>query len=180
MLRIVIDGTEFYNEETETFETVGDIVLELEHSLVSLSKWESKYQKPFLSTIDKTPEELIDYVRFMILNESEVAGKELKLSSSNLDSIQEYIDSPESATTFGQMPETRGRGETITSELIYFWLVNYTIPFEVEKWHLNRLFSLVRVCNVKNTKPTKMSAKAIADRNRQINEARKRELGTSG
>lgn len=180
MLSIIVTGTELFDEETQTFSTIGDEILELEHSLVSLSKWESKFQKPFLSNEEKSGEELIWYVRFMMLNKFQDPSKAFQLSKENISVINAYIDSPESATTFGMMPEVRGRGETITSELIYYWLVAFNIPFEVETWHLNRLFSLIKICNIKNSKPSKMSKRAIAERNRQLNAERRERLGTTG
>lgn len=118
----------------------------------------------------------------MMVVEGDVSIEQLRnMSQEQADAISEYINSPESATTFGMMPEVnKGRGETITAELIYYWLVAYTIPFEVETWHLNRLLALVRICNIKNSKPTKMSRRAMAERNRQLNEQRRAQLGTTG
>jgi hypothetical protein len=103
-----------------------------------------------------------------------------RASQENIDEIQEYIDSSQSATTFGQMPERRGPGEVITSELIYYWIVSFNIPFDCERWHLNRLFALIRICNIKNSPPKKMSRTEVALRNRDLNAKRKAELGTSG
>ena len=180
MLRLIIHGDEFYDEETETFETVGDLVLELEHSLISLSKWESKFRKPFLTQISKTPEEIMAYVEAMILTQNYPEDLVTKLDQKNLNRINDYIESSESATTFGSMPERRGKGETITSELIYYWMVAFNIPFECERWHLNRLFALIRICNIKNSKPKKMGRNEVAQRNRDLNARRKAELGTSG
>ena len=180
MLKLIVEGTEFYNEETETFETVGDVELLLEHSLVSLSKWESKYQKPFLSKEDKSITEILFYIECMILTQDYPEEITKRFTQKNIDQINSYIESKESATTFGKMPETKGRGEVITAELIYYWMVAFNIPFECETWHLNRLFSLVRICNLKNTKPKKMSKSEIAMRNRELNEQRKAMLGTRG
>ena len=180
MLRIIVPGTEYYNEEDEEFHTVGDFVLDLEHSLLSLSKWESKYQKPFLGNNEKTPEEILGYIEAMILNTEVPSDLFSRLSRENINSINSYIESKESATTFGTMPETRGRGETITSELIYYWMVAYTISFECEKWHLNRLFSLIRICNMKNSPTKKMSKSELAQRNRDLNAQRKAQYNTSG
>jgi hypothetical protein len=138
MLIIVIPGVELYDESTETFSTFGDSVLELEHSLISLSKWESKYKKPFLSNVEKSPEEILYYVYMMVMTpdvDSEVFSR---FTQSNIQEINEYIESKESATTFGQMPEHKGRGETITAELIYYWMLSFNIPFECQYWHLNR------------------------------------------
>lgn len=180
MLRLVIPGDEFYDESTEIFETVDDVVLELEHSLVSLSKWESIYQKPFLSSESKTPEEIFGYLEAMIVTEGVDVSSLYRCSQEDLDRVQEYIDSSQSATTFGHMPERRGAGEVITSELIYYWMVAFTIPFECQYWHINRLFALIRICNIKNSKPKKMSRHEIAMRNRELNEKRRAELNTKG
>lgn len=180
MLSIIIEGDEFFDEETETFETVNNVTLHLEHSLISLSKWESKHEKPFLSAENKTAEEIIDYVKCMIVGELESDDVIYKLSEKNLKQINEYIESPQSATTFGAMPDKKVKGETITSELVYYWLVAFNIPFECETWHLNRLFSLIRICNIKNSPGKKMSKHEIANRNRELNAARKAKLGTSG
>jgi len=180
MLKIIVEGTEYYNEETETFETVGTIELRLEHSLISLSKWESKHQKPFLTNSTKTTEEILSYIRCMILNEDFPDDIVSRLSQRNVDQINAYIESKESATTFGKLPEQKARGEIITSELIYYWMVAFTIPFECERWHLNRLFALVRICNIKNAKPKKMSKSELAMRNRELNAQRRAELNTRG
>lgn len=182
MLILIVPGDEVYNEITSEFETVGDVVLHLEHSLLSLSKWESKFQKPFLGPEKKTPEELLSYVEAMILDKTYPEDLFNRLTSENLDAIDAYIESKQSATTFGRMPEhkTRGRAEIITSELIYYWMVAFNIPFETESWHLNRLFSLIRICNLKNSKPQKMSRNEIAQRNRELNAQRRAQLGTTG
>jgi hypothetical protein len=116
----------------------------------------------------------------MVLNEKFPPEVFTHLSHQNLSDINDYIDSKQSATTFGQMPRHTGRSETITSELIYYWMVSFNIPFECETWHLNRLFSLIRICNMKNSKPQKMSRSEIAQRNRDLNAQRKAKLGTSG
>jgi hypothetical protein len=180
MLKLFIEGTEYYNEETETFETVGSFELELEHSLFSMSKWESKFQKPFLNNNEKTIAEVLGYVEAMILNPIYPEDVVSRLTQKNIDRINEYIESKESATTFGQMPERKGKGEVITSELIYYWMVAFNIPFECERWHLNRLFALVRICNIKNSKQKKMSKSEIAMRNRELNEQRKAQFQTRG
>jgi hypothetical protein len=180
MLKLTIPGEEHFNEETETFETVGDVEIELEHSLVSLSKWESKYKRPFLSNDSKTAEETAYYIQAMIISPIYPYDSLLRLSQENINQINDYIESTESATTFGLMPERKGKGEVITSELIYYWMVAFTIPFECECWHLNRLFSLIRICNIKNSKPKKMSRGEIARRNRELNDMRKAQLNTTG
>jgi hypothetical protein len=180
MLRLIIEGAEFFDEEHNTFEQHGDIVVELEHSLISLSKWESQYQKPFLNKEVKTSEEIFGYLKAMIVTPGMDPDVLNKCSQKEILEIQAYIDSRQSATTFGDMPDRQGPGETITSELIYYWMVAFNIPFECQHWHLNRLFSLIRVCNVKNSPPKKMSRHEIAQRNRELNAKRRAEHGTSG
>lgn len=181
MLRIIVSGEELYDEISETFSNFNDVVLELEHSLISLSKWESKFQKSFLDTSgDKTSEEVIEYIKAMMITPNVDEDVFSKLSNENLDQINEYIDSRQSATTFGRMPERKGRGEIITSELIYYWMIAFNIPFECQYWHLNRLFALIRICNIKNSKPKKMSKHEIATRNRELNMQRRAQLGTNG
>jgi len=180
MLTIIIEGEEFYNETTEEFETVGSVELYLEHSLVSLSKWESKYHKPFLGSGEKTSEEIAYYIMSMVQDPNATYGTLNNLSEKNLEEINKYIESSQSATTFGIMPERKGRGEIITSELIYYWLVAFKIPFECESWHLNRLFSLIRICNIKNSPGKKMPRHEVANRNRELNEKRKAKYGTKG
>lgn len=180
MLRIVIEGDESFNEETNIFETFNDVVIDLEHSLISLSKWESKYQKPFLSFGEKSAEEIYGYLKAMVITPDVDLDVIYRCSQKVIDLIQQYIDSNQSATTFGMMPERRGLGETITSELIYYWMVVFNIPFECQYWHLNRLFSLIRICNIKNTKPPKMSRSEMAQRNWEMNVKRRKELNTTG
>jgi len=180
MLRIIIEGDELFNEETNEFETYNDTVVDLEHSLLSLSKWESKYQKPFLSKEQKTREEVFGYIQAMIVSPDIDPDVLHRCSSKNFQQIQDYIDSNETATTFGNMPERRGPGEIVTSELIYYWMVAFTIPFECERWHLNRLFALIRICNNKNSNGPKMSRSELAKRNADLNAQRRKELGTKG
>lgn len=180
MLTITIPGDEFFDEAVSKFITVGDVDVELEHSLVSLSKWESKYQKPFLGNSEKTAEEIVWYIQFMTISPGVNFDTLSRLSQANMDAINEYIQSKESATTFGMMPERKGRGEIITSELIYYWMTAFNIPWEAQYWHLNRLFALVRICNIKNGKPKKMSNSELAARNRELNAQRRAQLGTRG
>lgn len=180
MLRIIIEGNENFDESTQTFEALNDVVLELEHSLISLSKWESIYQKPFLSSAEKSPEEIFGYLNAMIITPNVDPDVLYSASQDTIDMIQKYIDSSQSATTFGMMPERRGPGEIITSELIYYWMVAFNIPFECETWHLNRLFALIRICNIKQSKPQKMSRREIAARNQELNAKRRAELNTKG
>ena len=181
MLTIIIEEQEVFDEETNEFGTVESVVLHLEHSLISLSKWESFYQKPFLAPNDKkSSEEILAYIQAMIVDEGVDSNVIYRCSQENLVSIQEYIDSSQSATTFGMMPERRGPGEVITSELVYYWMTAFQIPFSCETWHINRLFSLIRICGIKNEKPQKMSRNEMAMRNRELNAQRRAELNTKG
>jgi len=180
MLYLTIPEKEFYNEETETFFEAEPIDLELEHSLISLSKWESKFQKPFLSNEKKTPGEILEYVYFMIVTPNISRDVIYQITQESLDEITDYIESKQSATTFGEMPKSNVRSETITSELIYYWMVSFNIPMECEKWHLNRLFSLIKICNIKQGKPKKPSKNEIAQRNRELNEQRRAQYNTRG
>lgn len=179
MLEIIIPGLELYNEETNEFTCYDDVRLELEHSLVSISKWESKWCKPFLDGKDKTLDEIVDYVRCMTISDNIESDVYDRLTEENLVVINEYIGRPMTATTFNNEKKSTGR-EIITSEIIYYWMVSFNIPFECQYWHLNRLLTLIKVCNVKNNPPKKMSQKEILARNKALNDARKKELGTRG
>jgi len=180
MLRITVPGDEAFDELNLEFTTQGDVVLELEHSLVSLSKWESIFEKPFLGKDDKTVEETLAYVKAMTLT-SDVPDKVYeKLSEDNLQTINNYIGAKMTATWFADEPGAPKTNQVITAELIYYWMTVFQIPFDCEHWHLNRLFTLIRVCNIKSAKPKKMGRSEMAARNRELNAQRKKQLGTRG
>ena len=179
MLKLKIQGTEFYNESLQEFFTVGDTWLELEHSLQALSKWESKYEKPFLGREAHSNEEILGYIRCMIISENFDESLFGCFTQENLDAVNEYINSAQTATTFSELPK-RGKGEIITAELIYFWMIEFNIPPTYDTWHLNRLFTLIRVCGAKKTKPKKMNQKELAEKRQKLNAERKAKLGTSG
>jgi hypothetical protein len=179
MLKIVVPGVEHFDEDKQEFVTVGDVSLELEHSLVSLSKWEQFYEKPFLGK-DKSTEEVMTYIKFMTLTPDISEEVYTKLTDKNLSEIQEYLDAKMTATWFSEQPGAPQSRDIITAELIYYWMIIFKIPFECENWHLNRLFTLIRVCNVKQSKPKKMSRAEIAARNRELNAQRRAQLGTKG
>lgn len=178
MLEIQVKGIEAFDDETNEFYTIKTQTLKLEHSLVSISKWESKWKKAFISRNEKTTEEIIDYVRCMTINQVDKRIYSI-LSQKNIDDIIAYIDDPMTATTV-EVTGNRASNESITSELIYYWMVSYEIPFECEKWHLNRLLALIKICNAKNQPTKKMSRKKIFDQNRALNAARRAKLHTRG
>lgn len=179
MLIITIPESEYYDEVNEEFIIYKEQVLQLEHSLVSISKWESKWCKPFLSRDDKPAEEIIDYVRCMTITQNVAPDVYYRLTENNLTEINKYIDNPMTATTFHD-DSRGGNRDIITSEIIYYWMVTFNIPFECQKWHLNRLLTLIRVCNIKSNPPKKMSKNEILRRNKELNEARKQSLKTRG
>ena len=180
MLKITVGAEEAFDEETQEFVFRGGVTLQLEHSLVSLSKWESEYEKPFLGSDEKTPEELVGYVKAMTLTSEVPEEVYSRLSEGNFEAINAYINAKMTATWFKEAPGAPRSREVITAELIYYWLTVFQIPFEVETWHLNRLFTLIRICNVKSAKPKKMSRSEVAQRNRDLNEQRRAQLKTSG
>ncbi len=180
MLTIIVPGTEMFDETKQEFVTEGDITLELEHSLVSLSKWESKHEKPFLGQTEKSTEEVLDYIRVMTLTPNIAPEVYLNLSEANIKAINSYIDARMTATWFSDPPGAPASRDVITAELIYYWMITFQIPFECENWHLNRLFTLIRVCNLKQAKPKKLSRAEMAARNRELNAQRRAQLGTKG
>ena len=179
MLKITIPEMEFYDEDNNEFIIFNEQVLQLEHSLVSISKWESKWHIPFLDGKDKTLEQIIDYVRCMTITQNVKPEVYNRLTEDNLKAINDYIENPMTATTFSDINQRPSR-EIITSEIIYYWMVSFNIPFECQKWHLNKLLTLIKVCNIKNSPPKKMSRQEILSRNRALNEARKKNLNTMG
>ena len=180
MLSITISGQEFFDESTSKFIKTEPVVIELEHSLAALSKWESKYQTPFLGGKEKSDEEIRGYIRFMTITPGVTSEILSRLSKSNFDEIDEYINSKETATTFSLVPERKGRPQIVTAEVIYHWMVQFNIPPEWEHRHLNQLFTFIRVCNAKNGKPKKMSKSEIAAQRRELNAQRRRENNTTG
>lgn len=175
MLQIVIPGVEReeWDEQKDEFvyhTLTKPQVLHLEHSLIALSKWESKWCRSFLSKEEKTKEEIVDYIRFMTLDKSIESSVYDRLSEGNLKDVMNYIEAPMTATTFPKSNDRSGRKRRITSELIYYWMIACGIPFECERWHLNRLLTLIRVCNTENAPSKKINAREAAMRNAQLKE----------
>lgn len=180
MLTITIPAIELYDEDKNEFMSIKEQTLQLEHSLISLSKWESKWCKAFLAKDQKTLDETIDYIKCMTITSNVNPIVYRFLTKENINSINKYIEAPMTATTFYE-DQQKGRGrEIVTSELIYYWMISLNIPMECQKWHLNRLLTLIRVCNIKNTPPKKMSRRDIMSRNAALNAARRKQLNTNG
>lgn len=185
MLRITVpavEESELWDEATETFVKnpgVKEQTLQLEHSLISISKWESKWCKPFISKDEKTDEETIDYIRCMTINQNVDPSVYDHLTTDNLKDIRDYINAPMTATTVREIKSNNSK-EIVTSELIYYWMISLQIPVEFDKWHLNRLMTLIKVFNVKNTPPKKMSKREIMSRNAALNAARRKQLNSKG
>lgn len=179
MLTITVPARELFNDRTNEFIYTKAHTLQLEHSLVSISKWESKWHKPFLTKETKTEEEMRDYIRCMTITQNVDPSVYLGLSRNNLIQIKQYIDDTMTATTFNDKNKKQNH-QVITSELIYYWMVSLNIPFECQKWHLNRLLTLIHICDIKNTPAKKMSRRDIMSRNASLNAARRAKLGTRG
>ena len=178
MLTITIPEQELFNELTNEFVRTKAHTIQLEHSLVSLSKWESKWNKPFLSKDEKTIEQTLDYIQCMTITQNIDPMVYRFLTDENIRDINDYIDAPMTATTFSDKGSTSR--EIITSEIIYYWMISLNIPMECQKWHLNRLLTLIRVCNVKNAPAKKMSRKEVMNRNAALNAARRKKLNSKG
>ena len=180
MLQIKIPASELWDERKEEFIHTKEQTLQLEHSLVSLSKWESKWCKPFLSSTELTNEETMDYIRCMTITQNVKPEVYNFLTKENIDEIKEYIEAPMTATFFSEDKYSGRNRRIITSELIYYWMIALNIPSEYQKWHLNRLLTLIRVCNEENKPPKKRSRRDIMSRNAALNAARRKQLNTKG
>lgn len=179
MLQITIPSVEYWDERHNEFKNIKGQTITLEHSLVSISKWESKWHKPFLSKEEKTNEEYIDYVRCMTLTQNVNAEIYNNLTIENIRQINKYMEDDMTATRINEK-NARANREIITSEIIYHWMIALNIPIECQKWHFNRLMTLIRVCNIKSRTPKKRSKRAIMERNAALNAERKKKLNTTG
>lgn len=179
MLTLSLVTAEDFDEATNEFRT-HTVPLRLEHSLLSVSKWESKYEKPFLDSVEKTQEEVRDYIEMMIVDETYPENFLELINEEHIRQVNAYFEKSHTATWFSDSKKNVASREKITSELIYYWIFSYQIPIEVEEWNLSRLFTLIRVFNVKNSKPQKKSTKQLAEERRLINERRLAEMKTTG
>ena len=179
-LRIVIPAAEQFNYDTNEFLETKEQVLQLEHSLVSISKWEAMYHKPFLSQKPKTTAETIDYIRCMTLTQNVDPNVYTAITQDIIDKVTRYINASMTATTFSNERPGSAPRKVITAEVIYYWMIANNIPFECQNWHLDRLLTLINVCNVENGPQKKMSRQEIMRQNHALNEARKAKFKTRG
>ena len=181
MIEVTIPETHMFDDETQEFIDIKQQTIKLEHSLVSLSKWEAKHCKPFLKDDDKkTSEEIIDYIRCMTITGGVPPEAYYALSSKSLNEIKDYIYSKQTGTTINRRNQRKNSNKTVTSELIYSWMITLGIPFECQKWHLNRLLTLIEVCSIESQPKKKMKMSDIYQQNAALNAARCKKLGTRG
>lgn len=180
MLTITVPAIEEWDEVNECFKSSKAQTLQLEHSLVSISKWEMKWRVPFLSETEKSAEQQIDYVRCMTLTQNVDPSVYRRLSAENFKQISEYISTEMTATTFSKHSRHGNRKQVVTSEVVYYWMVALQIPFECQKWHFSRLITLIRVCEEENKPNKKMSRQQIMQRNAALNAARRKRLNSRG
>lgn len=181
MLQVTIPAIDLWDEDKEEFVNIKEQTLQLEHSLVSISKWEAKWCKPFLSKDIKTFEESIDYIRCMTITQNVDPNVYRFMPDDIIRQVNQYIDAPMTATWFSSTNKgKKTNGEQVTNELIYFWMISLNVPMKCEKWHLNRLLTLIEVCNVKNQKPKKMSKKDVYSQQAALNAARRKQLNSKG
>lgn len=176
MLTITTEANDYFDEETETFIDIKPMTVRLEHSLLSISKWESKYHKSLLSNIEKSGDEMIDYICMMIITQNvNLEHFKLSLTAEILKKITSYMDNPMTATTFSSIVKKKssvGKQQIITNEVIYSWMFSYSIPKECEKWHISRLLTLIRVCEIHHRGPEKADPRQTAQTYADLNEAR--------
>lgn len=184
MLKVTIPSSELFDETSQTFIYTKEQTLSMEHSLVSLSKWEAKWNKPFLSNEERTVEETLDYFRCMTITQDVDPDIYKYMPPVIIEQIEAYIKAPMTATTFYEDKiEGKSKGsskEIITSELIYYWMIANNIPMECQKWHLNRLLTLIRVCSIKNAPPKKTGKRELASKYAALNAARRKKFNTTG
>lgn len=181
MLQIKVPiNPEGWDEEKQEFIPPKEQILNLEHSLVSLSRWEAKWCKAFLGKQEKTNEEILDYIKCMTVTQNVNPDIYKYLTKGNIKQINDYIEAPMTATHISDNRKGVISNEVVTSELLYYWMIALNIPFECQKWHLNRLLTLIKVCSIKNQPPRKMSRREIMNRNAALNAARRKQLNSKG
>ena len=167
MLTVRVPLAETFNDDTQMFEVSKSFDLDLEHSLASMSKWEQSFERPFLGSEDKTPEETIAYIMMMAIDPKTPLEIFAKLSKEDFEEINRYISAKMTATWFREEPNHRPSREIITAEVIYQWMIHHNVWLEAENWHINKLLTLLRVCTEKTKQPKKMNRRQqIAERQR--------------
>jgi hypothetical protein len=180
MLRLKVITNEGFDEETNEFVASDSTVIELEHSLVSLSKWESVWEIPFLGSDNKTDEQVLDYVRMMYIGNEFPERILQKFTEETFRKVNSYINAKMTATWFNESSKQEKSREAVTAELIYYWMIALGIPFECQNWHLNRLLTLIKVCNIKNSPKDKKSRRETTEERRARNTLMRKQLGTRG
>lgn len=180
MLEIKIPDSEFFDEETNEFFTVNGGTLILEHSLLSISKWESKFCKPFIVEGEHSYDEMIEYIKCMTINKNVDERLYAIIDVENYTKIMEYINAPMTATVIKDVRSTNTSSSFITNEVIYYYMTALNIPFECEKWHFNRLLTLIKVCSQKSSPPKKMSKDEVRSRYAELNAKRRAAMNSKG
>lgn len=180
MLTIIVPETELYDEQKNEFIQIKEQTLVLEHSLVSIAKWESKWKKSYFASKNKTYEETVDYIKCMTITKNVNPLIYKSLNRKALESIERYINDPMTATYFSEKDNRPAGPSIITAEIVYYWMISLGVPMECQKWHFNRLIALIKVCNIKNNPGKRMSNREILTRNQALNEERRRKYNTRG
>lgn len=180
MIQVTIPGGELFDSKTNEFVNFKTTTVSLEHSLISISKWEAKWKKPFFKNEERSLDEIVDYIACMSLNPNIDHRIFHKISSAEVRRVSDYISDPMTATTFNELEDFKNNKQIVTSELIYYWMIAYNIPFECQKWHINRLLTLIRICGIKNAPPKKTSKAEMMRKRAQINAERRSKLHTKG
>lgn len=180
MLELVIKQFELFDEVRQEFTEVPETTLRLEHSLVSISKWESKWKLPFIDTKEKTTEQVLDYIKCMTIGQNINPLVYYGLGRDDLEKVKQYIEEEQTATTFNSIDRAPSSNRFVTSELIYYWMTVYNVPFECQKWNLSRLLALLRIASIENAPKKKMSKRAVMDQNRALNKARRQARRSKG
>lgn len=179
---IIPERTDLWDEEHETFVTINRTVLQLEHSLISVKVWEERWHKPFLSSGEKTFDEIIDYIRCMTLKKGVDPNLYIFIPPEEIKRVIDYINDPHTATWFSDHNNLplKEKKEKVTAEIIYYWMFSLGISIECQKWHLNQLLTLIKVISIKNSPEKKMSKKEELRQRTAINKARRAKYNSNG
>lgn len=183
MLKVNVPVREWLDEKTNEFIRSPQTTLTLEHSLISVSKWEAKHRKPFSTSFEAgmSVEDFRDYVRCMTIGKTVDQMTYYALSPKNFEQIQQYISDPCTATTIRNTRKNKKRNnKVVTAELVYCWMFSNNIPMECEKWHFNRLMTLIQVCFLENREPEKMSKRDVMKQNSALNAMRRSKCHSKG